>query len=243
MLLSTRRLALYAFVLCAIAFFIYAHRPITSTITFQNTSSSSSSSSSNAEVNATTLYASGRFKWSKLPQRYPVTDMKELPMGPPLKVPKIQYDFSLVPERRDAKARRKARQQAVKETFKHAWKGYKEHAWLKDEVAPISGDAKDTFGGWAATLVDSLDTLWIMGLYDEFSVALAAVEKINFSSSSEESINCFETVIRYLGGFLSAYDLSGRQVLLQKAIELGDMMYATFDTPHRMPVTRWHWKE
>ena len=164
-------------------------------------------------------------------------------MGPPLKVPKIQYDFSLVPERRDAKARRKARQQAVKETFKHAWKGYKEHAWLKDEVAPISGDAKDTFGGWAATLVDSLDTLWIMGLYDEFSVALAAVEKINFSSSSEESINCFETVIRYLGGFLSAYDLSGRQVLLQKAIELGDMMYATFDTPHRMPVTRWHWKE
>ncbi len=34
---------------------------------------------------------------------------------------------------------------------------------------------------------------------------------------------------------LSAYDLSGERVLLLKAIELGDMLYAAFDTPNRLP--------
>lgn len=40
---------------------------------------------------------------------------------------------------------------------------------------------------------------------------------------------------RYLGGLLSAYDLSKEQVLLLKAIELGDMLYAGFDTPNHLP--------
>jgi hypothetical protein len=35
------------------------------------------------------------------------------------------------------------------------------------------------------------------------------------------SIHAFETVIRYLGGLLSAYDLSGDELLKQRAEELG----------------------
>lgn len=46
----------------------------------------------------------------------------------------------------------------------------------------------------------------------------------------------FETNIRYLGGLMAAYDLSGRSVLLAKAVELGDMLFAGFNTPSRMPV-------
>ena len=38
----------------------------------------------------------------------------------------------------------------------------------------------------------------------------------------------FETVIRYLGGLLSAYALSGRQVLLDKADELGQKLLPVF---------------
>lgn len=38
----------------------------------------------------------------------------------------------------------------------------------------------------------------------------------------------FETGIWYLGGFLSAYDLSGEQVLLDKAEELGDYLLNAF---------------
>ncbi|KAI5294008.1 hypothetical protein KEM52_004860, partial [Ascosphaera acerosa] len=97
----------------------------------------------------------------------------------------------------------------------------------------------DGFGGWAATLVDNLDTLWIMGLKDEFSEAVTAAAAIDFTSTYEETINVFETTIRYLGGLLSAYDLSKEPVLLEKAGELGDMLYAAFDTPNRMPITRW----
>jgi mannosyl-oligosaccharide alpha-1,2-mannosidase len=88
-----------------------------------------------------------------------------------------------------------------------------------------------------------LDTMWIMGLRDEFYEAVKAVEQINFSTCSLSSLNVFETTIRYLGGFLAAYDLSGNSALLQKAKELGDMLYVAFDTPNRMPNTRWNFKE
>ena len=52
----------------------------------------------------------------------------------------------------------------------------------------------------------------------------------------------FGTTIRYLGGFLSTYDLNGNSVLLHKALELGEMLYVAFDTPNRMPITRWKWE-
>ena len=106
---------------------------------------------------------------------------------------------------------------------------------MRDELAPVSGQWKDPFGGWAATLVDSLDTLWIMGLKDEFYNAVAAVVTIDWSDTKETACNFFETTIRHLGGLLSAYDLSHEPVLIDKAIELGDMLYAAFDTPNRMP--------
>ena len=51
---------------------------------------------------------------------------------------------------------------------------------MKDEVAPISGGSRTTFGGWAATLVDTLDTLWIMDMKSEFDEAVAAVDTLDF---------------------------------------------------------------
>ena len=41
----------------------------------------------------------------------------------------------------------------------------------------------------------------------------------------------FETVIRYLGGLLSAYALSGNKILLNKAEELGMTLLPVFNTP------------
>lgn len=55
--------------------------------------------------------------------------------------------------------------------MKHAWRGYREHAWGRDELKPISGRGQDNWGGMGVTLVDSLDTLWIMGLKKEFEEA------------------------------------------------------------------------
>ena len=89
-------------------------------------------------------------------------------------------------------------------------------------------------------LVDSLDTLLIMDLKDEFTAAVNAAVQIEFSDReqlADNSISIFETTIRYLGGFIAAHELSSCKDtrLLDKATELGDMLYAAFDTPSRMP--------
>ena len=178
--------------------------------------------------------------WSRVRQHYPVESLRPLPKGAPRGLPKIQHDFGI--EDSEAKAVRLKRLKAVRESFAHTWEGYSKHAWMEDEVAPLSGGVRDSFGGWAATLVDSLDTLWIMGFKQDFHKAVKAAAKINFSRPSGDGINVFETTIRYLGGFLSAYDLSGDKVLLDKAKELGEVLYFAFDTPNRMPKTPWYWR-
>lgn len=87
----------------------------------------------------------------------------------------------------------------VRMAFIHSWEGYKDHAWLHDEVMPLSGGNKDPFNGWAATLVDSLDSLYILGLQKEFEHALAALASIDFSKPNAERVPIFEITIRYLG--------------------------------------------
>lgn len=49
------------------------------------------------------------------------------------------------------------------ESFRHAWRGYKDHAWGHDNLKPVSGMAFDWFS-LGLTIVDSLDTAYIMGL-------------------------------------------------------------------------------
>ncbi|AEO63078.1 glycoside hydrolase family 47 protein [Thermothielavioides terrestris NRRL 8126] len=177
-------------------------------------------------------------RWSQLQPRYPVKDMRALPTGQPLALPKVQKDFG--PESASDREVRLKRREAVKASFQRCWSSYRKYAWMSDELRPVSGRRNDPFGGWGATLVDSLDTLWIMGLKEEFDEAVAAASKINFEKVSSQEINVFETNIRYLGGFLAAYDLSGDKRLLAKAREVGEMLYVAFDTPNRMPVTRWN---
>ncbi len=97
-----------------------------------------------------------QFRWSDVPHHFPVTSMASIPTGTSQPLPKIQQTFPK--ETRQAKRVRLERLEKVKGNFTHAWKGYKEHAWLRDELTPISGKFQDPFGGWAATLVDSLDS-------------------------------------------------------------------------------------
>jgi mannosyl-oligosaccharide alpha-1,2-mannosidase len=177
-------------------------------------------------------------RWQTITTRYPVTDMRPLPTGKALALPKIQKEFR--DETEAAKKTRQERKKVVKDAFLRCWNSYKSLAWTADELTPVTGKPRNVFGGWGATLVDSLDTLWIMGLHDDFHQAVVAAANISFETTAAEEVNVFETTIRYLGGFLSAYDLSGDERLLSKAREVGDMLYAAFDTPNRMPITRWN---
>lgn len=197
---------------------------------------------SNDKVQKPLFDPHGKLHWTKRPEKYPVKSYIPIPTDTAEKIPKIQYDF---PEERAVdRSRRLERREAVKEAFLHAWNGYKKHAWGKDEVTPITGKHDNPFGGWAATLVDSLDSLLIMGLTDDFEKALEVVEQIDFHTTETKHINVFETTIRYLGGLLAAYDLTNGKypVLLRKAVEIGEFLYAAFDTPNRMHMARWDWR-
>jgi len=182
--------------------------------------------------------------FSKFGEHFPVpiASIIPLPSGPPAKIPKIQFAFN--DETTDAKINREKRQKHVKAEFQKSWNGYKKYAWMHDELSPTSGNFRDPFGGWAATLVDALDTLWIMGLEEDFEMAVKAVNKIDFTTTTRNEIQVFETTIRYLGGLLAAYDVSGGKFksLLDKAVELADVLMGTFDTPNRMPSLYYAWK-
>lgn len=66
---------------------------------------------------------------------------------------------------------------------------------MRDELSPISGAGRDGFGGWAASLVDALDTLWIMHLKKEFYEAAQAATNIDFSKSTDNIVNFRENGI------------------------------------------------
>ncbi len=53
-------------------------------------------------------------------------------------------------------------------------------------------------------MIDALDSLYLMGLPDEFGRAVAAVAQLDWANTTYAAqINVFETTIRYLGGLLS----------------------------------------
>jgi mannosyl-oligosaccharide alpha-1,2-mannosidase len=182
--------------------------------------------------------------WSKLPEQFPVPSESiiQLPTGKPMPIPKIQAQFK--PEDATAKKDRIAKLDMIRSVAKKSWDGYKTYAWLHDELRPQSGTFRDPFANWGATLVDALDTLWIMGLKDEFEEAVKAVDKIDFTTTTRADIPLFETTIRYLGGLVAAYDLSDKKykTLLDKAVELAEVLISAFDTPNRMPETYYYWR-
>lgn len=90
--------------------------------------------------------------------------------------------------------------------------------------------------GWGATIVDALDTLYILGLHKDFKEAKDYVAAIDWDIiKDDEPVQLFETVIRYVGGLLSAYDLSHEKVFVRKAVELVDRLLPAFDTPTGIP--------
>ena len=181
-------------------------------------------------------------RWAKQTENFPVPPGKLITLpSSPKSIPRIQAEFKK--ESASQKADRLKKLSVIKEAFNHSWTGYKNYALPHDELKSVSGGFADPFNGWGATLVDSLDTLWIMGLTEEFELAVEAVKKIDFHTSPRKDIPLFETTIRYLGGLLSAYDLSSGEypALLEKALELADVLMGAFDTPNRMPLTYYYW--
>ncbi|CAH2985583.1 unnamed protein product [Chilo suppressalis] len=126
-----------------------------------------------------------------------------------------------------------ARQYAVVQSFKHAWRGYKEHAWGHDNVKPVSGMAFDWFS-LGLTIVDGLDTAYIMGLTEEFEEGRQWI-KDNLVFTKNKDVNFFEVTIRVLGALLSNYHFTQDEMFLDKAKDLGERLMAGFSSPSGIP--------
>ncbi|NBW12148.1 MAG: glycoside hydrolase family 47 protein [Caulobacteraceae bacterium] len=126
----------------------------------------------------------------------------------------------------------------VKAEFKWAWDHYVEKAWGKDEINPVSGTSQSFFiegHDLGLSLVEALDTLWIMELDDEFRAGVDWV-KANLDFDIDGEAQVFETNIRLVGGLLSAHLACGDPVLLAKAKDLADRLMKAFDaSPHGLP--------
>ncbi len=108
------------------------------------------------------------------------------------------------------------RQEAVVKAFNHAWKAYRQHAWGKDELKPVSKGSNQWFK-LGLTLIDSLDTMWLMGLTKQFNAARSWVAN-EMVVGQDVDVNLFETTIRVLGGLLSTYHLTGDNLFLERAV-------------------------
>jgi len=119
------------------------------------------------------------------------------------------------------------RREHIKNAMKHAWKGYKKYAFGYDEVKPVSGGRYSHWGGIGTTLIDSLDTLWLMDMKDEFWEARDWVRD-ELNQDKDVYVSVFETTIRSLGGLLSAYTWSKDASFLDKAKDIGAKLFKAF---------------
>jgi len=123
--------------------------------------------------------------------------------------------------------------------MRHAWHGYSSYAWGFNEVKPVSKmpHTDSIFGGekMGASIVDGIDTLYIMGLKDEYLAARTWIEDNLDFNRYDIDLSVFETNIRYVGGLLSIYSLTKDQMFLNKAVQIADKLLPAFDTPSGIP--------
>eukprot|EP00949_MAST-11_sp_MAST-11-sp1_P004388 g4388.t1 len=119
---------------------------------------------------------------------------------------------------------------AVRKAIKHAWAGYTTHAAGYDDLAPISLTGQSWLHA-RATLFDSLDTLYLAGLREEFDTAVEEILQNLPAVASTGPLwpaKVFEYHLRVVGGLCGAYALSGNLDLLDAARDAADQVLRAF---------------
>lgn len=149
----------------------------------------------------------------------------------------------------------------ARDMFYHAYRAYMENAYPADELMPLSctgrwrgsepsrGDIDDSLGNFSLTLIDTLDTLVVLGDLEEFEHAVQLVLS-DVTFDSDVIVSVFETNIRVLGGLLSGHILAEylrqragilrwyRGELLEMARDLGYRLLPAFNTTTGIPHAR-----
>jgi len=128
---------------------------------------------------------------------------------------------------------RKERFKAVQLAVGHAWKGYSNVASLDsfwnqgggfiphDDLSPMSKRG-NSWLHYAATLHDSIDTLYLANMTKEYEDAVRLLTSYDIQTTSPQATKTFEYSLRILGGLLGAYSLSGDTRLFAAARNAAD---------------------
>lgn len=123
----------------------------------------------------------------------------------------------------------------VVEACKHAWSGYKQFAWGKDDLQPLTKTGKNWHRrSLLMTPIDSYDTFIMLGMTKEASEA----KKLIFDSLSFDAdmdVQVFEITIRLLDGLIAAYESDGDEGFLMLAKDLAERLSPCFQSPTGMP--------
>ncbi|PIO65438.1 glycosyl hydrolase family 47 [Teladorsagia circumcincta] len=120
--------------------------------------------------------------------------------------------------------------------FYFGYENYMSHAFPADELDPIHCTGRghdhgnpanininDVLGDYSLTLIDSLDTLVVLGDHEEFKRAVALVmSSVNFEKNT--TVQVFEATIRVIGSLLSAHLIAS-----DKSRLLGDFYIPEYD--------------
>lgn len=126
----------------------------------------------------------------------------------------------------------------VKAEFVHAWQGYRQVAWGKDEVRPLSGTTNDFFvpgHSIGLSIIEALDTLYVMGLDSDLADGVAWIKQ-NANFDIDGDFHVFEAIIRVVGGLLAGYLATGEKKLLDLTVDVTDRLLPAFTkSPTGMP--------
>jgi len=140
--------------------------------------------------------------------------------------------------------------------FYHAYNAYMDNAFPADELMPLSckgryrgaepdrGDIDDALGDFSLTLIDSLDTLVVLGDVKEFERGVKLViDTVSFDK--DFAVSVFETNIRVVGGLLSSHILAEliginwyKGELLNLALDVAYRLLPAFNSTTGLPHPR-----
>jgi hypothetical protein len=120
----------------------------------------------------------------------------------------------------------------VRRELLHTWNSYKRLAWGHDHLLPVSGGSSEFFDDAhpvGLTIVEALDTLYLMGLDAELAEGVAWVKENFDFAAVDADVQVFETNIRVVGGLLSGYLATGERALLRHAKQVADILMPCFE--------------
>ncbi|PAA64226.1 hypothetical protein BOX15_Mlig034447g2 [Macrostomum lignano] len=126
---------------------------------------------------------------------------------------------------------------AVREMAQFAWRGYTNSCLRQhktgNELAPLTRNCSSNSDGIVGagnllTVIDSLDTLAVLGLPAEFDEGRSFIRNFYNPQRTWQEVSVFETTIRLLGGLLGAYSVSEDVLFLKLAAQLGDGLAPAF---------------